>query len=240
MKALSLPAAGDDARLTSGFSDDFDHLNTERWTTIATDAGTATVGDTANGCVTLAPSDGTVADNDEVYIHTAELFKLLAERPLTFRCLLSFAEANTDDANVVLGYMSGVAANHLLDNGAGPAASYSGVVFYKVDGETVWTVENSIGTTQKTTKLDADNSLSGVDVTAGGASFQLVEFEIVPRNATYFDVWFKVDDVVVAKHTNQPLASATEMAVVIGAKNGGANNESIVVDLVQAYQKRGY
>jgi len=223
-----------------GFFEDFDHVvSADRWTKIATDSGTLTVGDAAGGVITLAPSDGTVADNDEVYLHTtAELFLFAAGKPLFVEARIQYAEVNTDDANVLFGLMNAPAANHLQDNGGGPAASYSGAVFFKEDGQTVWTVENSISTTQKTTQLTAANSLDGVAKTAGGASYTVLKIEVIPHGGGSMDISFWIDNILVAKHKDQSYASATEMAVILGAKNGGANNESILCDYIQAWQIR--
>ena len=152
--------------------DDFDHYVTaDLWTTVATDSGTVAVSDGVRGEVALTCSDGTVADNDEIYMGTTtEIFKFAANKPLYAECRLKYTEQSTDDANVAFGLKDAVAANSLLDDGGGPAASYSGALFYKVDGGTVWNVENSISTTQKTTTLDATGSLTGEAQTAGGGT----------------------------------------------------------------------
>lgn len=213
------------------FDDFVRDADTGRWTLTATDSGTATYNDGAGGTVTLAPSDGTVADNDEIYLLSVnEVFKFAANKPVYCEAYIQFTEANTDDANICFGLKDAVAANTILDDGAGPAASYSGMVMFKVDGSTVWQCENSISTTQKTTTTTT---------TAGGASYQKLRIESRPlTGTTLHDVVFFVDDVEVAKHKDQSLASATEMMLFIGAKNGSANNESLVVDYLWAWQAR--
>lgn len=237
MKMLEFAPGVSHERLYAGFSDDFTY-ESGRWTTVATDSGTTTISAQRDGVIALAPSDGTVADNDEVYLHTAEIFLFEAGKPILVEARLQFSEANTDDANVLFGLMDAVAANSILDDGGGPKASYSGAVFFKVDGGTTWSVENSIAGTQKTTNLDGDQPIAGSAQTAGGASFQRLRIESRPITSTKHDVLFWIDGVLVAKHKDQPLASATEMSVVVGAKNGGANNESIVVDQIFAYALR--
>lgn len=245
MKLVEIPSALDAGRLAHGFFDDFDHyVDADRWTLVATDSGTAAVGDAAGGVITLTASDGTVADNDEVYLHsTNELFLFASGAPLFVEARLNFTEANTDDANMMFGVANAVAANHLVDDGAGPLASYSGAVFYKVDGQTYWTVENSDSTTQKTTALDGSHeSVIGSPFAASaqtaGGGYQTLRIEWIPKSSTKADVLFWIDGAPVAKHTDQAYANATEMAVVFGVKNGGENNESMLVDYVGAYQYR--
>jgi len=70
MKGLLLPDSAQKYTRTFGFVEHFDGLNSARWTSTLTDSGTAAVGDEVGGVVTLSPSDGTVADNDEAYIAT--------------------------------------------------------------------------------------------------------------------------------------------------------------------------
>ena len=244
MKALEIPSIADIGRLYSGFYDDFESENTARWTTTATDSGTSTVGAGIGGFITLAPSDGTVADNDEIYLLTQEVFMFVNDRPIIVEAMIKWTEANTDDANVAFGLMDAVGANSILDDGAGPKADYSGAVFFKVDGGTTWSVENSDSTTQKTTDLDGTqpamqgSNATGTAQTASGGSFQRLRIEWLPKTSTKADVMFYVDGVLVAKHVDQAYANATEAALFVGAKNGGANNEAIVVDYVFGYQKR--
>lgn len=210
------------------------------WVTTLTDSGTATVGDAVGGVIALVPSDGTVADNDEAYIESAnEVFKFAADKPLLFEARVQFAEANVDDANVLVGVMDAVGANSLQDNGAGPPSSYSGAVFVKVDGGTVWQVETSNAGTQTTTELLATNTnnLAKRNVTAGGASYQVLRIEYMPYSSTNAYVSFFVDGVLVAQH-DYIFTSATEMQIGIGVKNGGANNETLNVDYVVCTQER--
>jgi hypothetical protein len=153
--------------------DDFFGLDTTTWLTTTTDSGTvAEDADGINGIVTLTPSDGSVGDNDEAYLYTNEWAKFLADKPFSLMARLQYAEAATDDANILFGIGEGFgAANTLQDNGAGPPADYDGCCFFKVDGETRWRFESSLGTTQETTILN---------VTAGGAGFVCLGIDVVP------------------------------------------------------------
>ena len=210
------------------------------WVTTLTDSGTASVGDAVGGVIALVPSDGTVADNDEAYIESAnEVFKFAGDKPLLFEARVQFTEANVDDANVLVGLLDAVGANSLQDNGGGPPASYSGAVFVKVDGGTVWQVETSNAGTQTTTELLSTNTnnLAKRNVTAGGSSYQVLRIEYMPYSSTNAYVSFFVDGVLVAQH-DYIFTSATEMQIGIGVKNGGANNETLNVDYVVCTQER--
>jgi hypothetical protein len=230
-------------RLRNQFTiqDDFTRdVDSADWVTTLSDSGTASVGDAAGGIIALVASDGTVADNDEAYIESAnEVFKFAADKPLLFEARVQFTEANTDDANILVGLMDAVAANSLQDNGAGPPASYSGAVFFKIDGGTVWQTETSLSTTQTTNELTSTNvnNLSKKAQTAGGSAYQVLRIEYMPYSSTNAYVTFFVDGVAVAQH-DYVFTSATEMQIALGVKNGGANLETLNVDYVSCSQER--
>jgi len=192
--------------------------------------------DGIGGLVTLTTGN---TDNDECYLHaTQECFLFAAGRPIIFETRLKYTEANTDDANVCCGLMDAVGANSILDNGGGPAASYSGAVFFKVDGGTLWNCETSIGGTQTgTTLLSSANSLDGANKTAGGGVFQVLRIEVDPTSATSAAVSFYIDGSLV-KETTLTYTGATEMKPFVGVKAGGANAEVVTVDYIAAYQGR--
>lgn len=238
MKALTLPEELLLGRRMYGFFDHFTwYITAHNFTTVVSDVGTVAVGDGANGIVVLTPSDGTVADNDEAYLKGAnEVFKFAADRPTIVEALVQFTEANTDDANIIFGLKDAVAADTLLDNGGGPAASYSGMVFFKVDGGTNWQCEHSIAGTQNTVELTAANSLTKRAITAGGASYQKLRIESRPYTSTKHDVLFFVDDVLVCSMKDQVYTNATEMQFCLGVKNGAGNLETLNCDYAAAYQ----
>lgn len=236
-KHVQIPEAALLMQRVHGIADDF-YEEGGAWATTATDSGTSTVGDAVGGTVVLAPSDGTVADNDEIYFHQAvESFKFADGKPIEGEVRIQFSEAATDDANVIVALLDGWAANALQDNGAGVKASGSGCGFFKVDGGTNWKVFFSDSTTQEIVELTAANSLTGTAQTAGGASFQRLGFKVL-ANGTRLEVQFFIDDVLVYRMADKTFANATEMELGIGAKNGGANNESIVVDYAYCFQAR--
>lgn len=201
-----------------------------------TDTGTVAIGDTARGVAVLTPSDGTVADNDEAYLATPnELFIFAAGRPLYGRFRIQFTEANTDDANIAVGFQNAVGANSIVDDGAGVKTSGSTLAIYKVDGGTKWICAsacNGVATTTTST------------TTAGGASYQTLEIVCQDFDTTNMEVVFKCDGVRLKDSNNNdirhfvPIANATEMSLWAGVKNGGANLETLNLDYWYGAQKR--
>jgi len=203
--------------------------------------GTAAVADGVDEQVTLTPSTGT-SDNDEAYLASKyEKFKFLADRPIHFEQDVQYAEANTDDANVIIGFKDAVGADTLLNDGGGPAASYYGCVFFKVDGGTVWNAEVSIGGTQYTKTLDADVAINNIAQTAGGSAFVKFEIDVYPKGGSSggkFDAVFSIGGIPVAKFTDIDDGTPTEMQPFFGLKLGSAVQQTIVGRPWMCYQKR--
>ena len=240
IKLIERNALAFDIERTVSVIDDFnEYTSGGKFTSVLTDSGSATVSDGAKGILALVPSDGTVADNDEAYIKTTkEIFKIADGKPCQWKALVQFTEANTDDANVFVGLKDAIAANSLVDDGGGPPSSYSGAVFFKVDGDTLWQAEYSNGGTQNTVRLSAANSLDKLDKTAGGSAYQKLESLIQPKTSSLCDVFFWIDNVLVCKMVDQSYSSATEMQWGAGVKNGGGNLETLNIDLVEVAQAR--
>lgn len=169
---------------------------------------------------------------------SAKLAVLAAGKPLHFAARIQFAEAATDAANLFVGLFSGTVADAVGNNGAGPPANYSGIGFFKVDGETEWNVEASVSTTQRTQKLNADGSLTDAAVVAGNANYQLLEIEVLPKTATKADVMFKVDGATVAKFTDWTYTSIAAMALVAVVRAGSASAEVLKTDFIKFCQVR--
>jgi len=235
-KLIDLPDALK-LRRQFGIFDEFDtYVSTERWTTTTDAGGTASVSGAGVGGILAVVTDAD--DNDETYVETtAELFKFAADKPLLFEARVQFAEAATDAANILIGLMDAPGADSLVDNGSGPKASYSGAVLFKVDSGTVWQAESSIGSSQTTTLLDASGSLDGSAKTAGGATYQTLRIEFQPITSTDGEVRFFIDETLVVKHS-LTFTSATEMAIVLGAKAGSATAETLNIDYVGCHQLR--
>ena len=97
-------------RRTYGFFDDFcEFVSGDLFTDISADVGAAVANvDAAGGAVTLTTG---ATDNNECYLlSTKELFLFAADKPLVFEARLKFTEANTDDANVILGILASAVA----------------------------------------------------------------------------------------------------------------------------------
>jgi len=231
-KSLTLPERFLLAPRQFGFVDHFDEfVSGDRWTSLQADAGSSVAAvDSAEGGLDLTTG---VTDNFEVYIHTTqELFLIADDKPMSCIGRLAFAEANTDDINVIFGFMSAVVVNSLIDNAGGPLATYSGAVFFKLDGELFWRFETSLGGTQTTTRLAAVSPNLATD-------FHTLQIDIRRRDATTVEIIPMIDEAggnnpnqaldnlgVKVKHTIT-LGSPTEMALMCGAKSGGANGEVV-------------
>lgn len=194
-----------------------------------TDTGTVAVGDGVNGVVTLTPSDGTVADNDEAYIERPnETLLFGANRQIYLCAKLRFTEVAAGVANIAFGAQNAVGADSIIDNGEGLKVSGSTLGIYKVDGEQVWRC------------VSANNSASTVTqstAAAVAATDYILEIEAVERDSASMTVTFKVNgeylkdsNGYVIRHTVL-IASATEMQMFAGIKLGAAtNNDTLLVD----------
>lgn len=205
---------------------EFDHFVTAQdgLTSTISDTGAVTI-DTAVGGILHLDTSATVADNDEVYVgSTYKTYKLAAGKDLWFEAEVKFTEANTDDANIIVGLSSVYAANTLQDNGAGPPANYDGIVFFKVDGGTVWQGETSNGSASQTT-------LTSLATRASGSYARLGIFVDGTTSATFFINGSAVGTIT----TTLP---DDEVGLVFGAKAGGANEEDLLVDWFRVVQLR--
>lgn len=236
MQSLRMPAWLSEKRQFQ-MADDFTwYVTAHNWTTVATDSGTITVGDAQGGIVALAPSDGTVANNDETYIKsTAEAFKIVSGCEIYGEARLQFTEGNTDDANIFFGFADAIGANTLVDDGAGLKTSFSGAAIYKVDGGTVWKCVSSVSTAQ---------TISTSTTTAGGSSYQKLRIEIRDVDGTNAEVTFFCDDLPLRDSNNKAIkhlfawSGATEMQVGAGIKNGADTTvELLNIDYIFAAQQ---
>jgi hypothetical protein len=211
--------------------DDFNwYISPHQWTSILTDSGTTAVGDAAGGVLTITASDGTVADNDEAYVKsTNETFLFADGKPISFACRIKLTETTANEANICVGLKDAVAANSIVDDGAGPPASYSGMLIFKVDGGSVFQGESSIAGTQDTdTNVGAFTSGAWTDI----------RMDWTPLSSTSGRTDYYVNGVLGGSSTFT-YTSATEMQVFLGVKNGnGTNNMALLVDCVKVRQKR--
>jgi len=196
------------------------------WVDTVSDAGTIEVTDAAGGVLSIATG---ATDNNESYVSLkSEAFKFQTNKRLFFEARVKLTEANTDDANIIVGLSDTVAANSLVDDGAGPMASYDGAVFFKVDGGTVWQAECSNAATQ-TTDTSAGTFTSG--------SWHRLTIWYDYNDGTTANVYFYVDGTLGATLT-LTISGLEEMHVLLGAKAGGANAEALLVDYVHVACER--
>ena len=167
-------------------------------------------------------------DNDEAYeVSTGESWLFAENKKLWFECKINLSETSTDAANWIIGFMDAAGQNALVDNGGGPATTYDGAVFYKVDG----TLTTFFGSSNDTTQAAATTMgtfESGVAVRLGfyydGAATTGV---ITP----YINGVAKTAQNI----TNSGLA---EMELFFGVKAGSTNEEALEVDWIKCVQLR--
>lgn len=208
------------------FDEFYTFIDDDVWVDTVSDGGTIDVGDAHGGVLSIATG---ATDNDESYVSSQhEIFKFAVDKKLFFEARVKLTEANTDDANIIVGLSDTVAADSLVNNGAGPMASYDGVVFFKVDGGVVWQAETSNAGTQNT------------DISAGAftsGSWHKLTIFYDDNDGTTASVKFYVDGVLGAT-LELTISGMDEMHVLLGAKAGGANAETLLVDYVHVVAER--
>lgn len=227
-----------------GFFEDFlaPVVSGDLWTPTVADSSSASTlalvltGTGGKGGILSLTQDAT--DNDELYYSTSvKSFKIQNGKPLMIEARIQFTELNTSGQNIIFGFMSATGANLLIDDGAGPVASATMAVIYKVDGGTVWRARSQIGAA-----VGQTDSISGK--TAGGASYQTLRVEINPYSSTNAEVIYFVDGEQLKTAAGLPIkhdlvyTNAVEMTALVGCKTGSATAEVLLVDYVSAWQKR--
>lgn len=186
------------------------------------DAATAAVGTGHGGVLSVDTVTGT--DNNDGYIHTLDqIVAFSTGKKAVIEARVRLTEAATDDANIIFGVTNTVGANFLLDAAGGPAASYDGAVFFKVDGGTVWQAESS----------DAGAQVTDSDVGAF-TSATWAKLRIAWDGAGY--VRFYLDGKLKAKQAFT--ATAVDMYLIAGVKEGGSNNETLEIDYLRVSAER--
>lgn len=190
------------------------------------DGGTIANIDGAGGVLSIATD---VNDNDESYVSSiTEVFLFSTTKNLYFEARVKLTEANTDDANIIVGLSDTVAANSLLDNGAGPMASYDGAVIFKVDGGTVWQGEASNAATQ-----DTDTDIGAFSDATWTKLGILYDF----NDGVTATVTFYIDGVS-GGSVDLTIAGLAEMHILLGVKAGDTNAETLLVDYVHVATER--
>lgn len=244
MTVLQTPASFDIGKYTFGFDEDFLwFISPHLWTDTSADSGASWAATDAAGGIATGVT-GAVDNNEAYLLTTQEIFLIAANKPIIAEATLQFAEAQTNKANVAFLLADAIAADTIVDDGAGLKASFSGAAIYKVDGGTVWKCMVSIGSTQTIVTTTA---------TAGGSSYQRLRIEIKPVTSTIAEASFFIDNgngmvpLVDASQTARPntpvkisftYTGATEMGCGVGVKAGGSSSQTVLVDRIAAYQAR--
>lgn len=216
-------------------ADDFDHYVTaDTWTTVVSDTGTVAASDAVGGILVLSPSDGTVADNDEAYLATTqEIFKVGTDCNIYAESRLK-VDQTTDDANIFFGFANAIAANTIVDDGAGLRTTGDIFAIYKVDGGSVWKCVSSVNSTQTI----GTSTTSITDNTYYSLRIEVRDVDGTNVEATYFvdDQPLRDSNNKAIKHT-VAMASATEMDLGCGIKLGAdTNHDKLYVDYIFAAQ----
>lgn len=221
------------------YSDFVDDQSDTSFIDTLTDSGTAAVGDAFGGVMVLTPSDGSVVDNDEVILRSAnEVFLFAAGKPIYGKCKLSFVETTATVYNVGFGFMNAAQTDPLGDDGAGAKLSGSTAAIFKVDGGAVWKAAT------------ANNSASTVSTSTAGAvtaTDYVLEIFGEDFSSTQMVFTFKVNGQYLLDATSGQIirhmvtvASATEMNLFVACKLGAStNNDATSVDYVYGHQYRG-
>ncbi len=221
---------------------DFDEI--PGWlTTLAADSGASVaVGDVANGIATLTTG---ATDNNEAAVYTGKkIFQFADKRGIAVEGLIQFSEAATNKANIAFGLSSAWGANLLVDDGAGPASSFSGALIYKVDGGTAWKCISSVGSTQ---------TISTSTATPGSSSYVNLRIEVTAVGDPAQDlaeVSFFLDDKPLYDSAdasrNKPIkhqmtyTNAVAMALGFYAKAGDGTTQTAKIDTLGYSQTRTY
>jgi len=168
-------------------------------------------------------------DNDATNIHTqGQSFIFATDKKFVLKCRVQLTEANTDDANWLIGVSDTVDVDLLVDDGAGPAVSFDGAFFYKVDG----TMKIGFISSNLTVQVDKADLATFVSGTIYNLAFVYDYGDGTTGSITPY-----VDGVAGAAHAIT-IAGLEEMYFVMGVKSGLTNAESLLVDYIAIAQER--
>lgn len=202
-----------------------------------TDTGTVLMGDDMNGVATLTPSDGTVADNDEVYLATPNAnFKFGTNREIYGRFKFRYTAVVAANPSLAVGFQDAVAANSIVDTGAGVKTSGSTVAVERRKSETAFRFTVACNGV-------AQSTLSNKAIAA--ATDYVVEVEVKDWDGVSMMATAKVDSEFLKDTNNNvirfqiPIASAAVMMMWAGLKLGAAtNNDTLLLDYWYGAQTR--
>lgn len=204
--------------------------------TAATNGLWASVNDGATGTLAVVDRKGgwinvptAAADNDYQYLTSAgEHFIFDTTSTVLFQAKVRLTEANTDDANIVIGLSDTVTAGIIANDGAGVASSFDGALWYKVDGGTVWQFATSNATAQ-VKNTSAATFTSGSDYVLG--------FLYSPMDAVTGKVQPFINGSFLTPHSIT-ISGLEEMHAILGVKAGGSSAETLGIDYVYVRQSK--
>lgn len=225
-----------------GFEDHMIGLASGRWSSVAADSGAsvAAYATTPFGGVVALTTGGT--NNNEAYLFTPPSFAFAANKPARTIGVVSITEANTDDSAWYYGFMSGVAADTIVDGGLTFRASSYGAFIYKVKDSNFLRCG-----------ILNNGTLTAHVTNIASTGRNTLEIAIEPLAGNRYQVNFAIDDdggqapVPAFEPTYRyPFvheadfgASPTALSLSAGIKAGGANSEVLLVDYASVGQRIG-
>ncbi len=221
-------ATASDKRSTSQVLDDFDTLNTTRWTHID---------DGATGAPRFSPPPArparwlscatAAATNDYHGFAGPVLLECLANRPFRATIRFKITENSANSSHWYFGVTDNVSGSFLTDTTGAAPANYHGAVIYKKAAAASVLMESANGTT-KTSPATQFAFVSG--------TVYELDIEFDPGDGTTGYFLFRInggpdgDNNVFIKPQPIAFTGMVPMAVIFGIKASGGNAETILVD----------
>lgn len=225
-----------------GVFDDFvSFTDTQLWTVANVGAGTTLAHEGSVGRSTLKFFTTTAANDSAILATTNEIFKFKANKAIFAESRIIFTDVNTDDGFVGFGFADAIAATTMADT-TGAITATDACLIYKLPNTTVWAFHTEIN--GSVTGLGSATIGSVSDTTAGGASFQTLRIEIVPRSSTVFEARPYVDGVQLKTSAGTPimhtitLGTATDLDFGLIHKTGHTDDFTMYCDYIFAAQVR--
>lgn len=225
-----------DRFLISKFADDFFDLNTVATTgkfqVVKGTGGTIALQATPGGAVNVPTA---ASANDYQLLATQKAaFGFVAKKPVHLECGLTLTEANTNQANVVVGLASITTTGFLLTGNGGLPTTWDGAVVYKVGGTSVWQAATSKGT-------NVNNNANVGAFTSG--TFTRVGFEFDPNDGVTGIVTPLLNGQPLIVNTKPmsltvPLSGIGALYLIMGVVAGSASAETLQLDYVEVTQTR--
>ena len=241
---MNIPAF--DPTLHQQVWDDFHKLDTVASTGLwqsVNDGATGTlalVAATVNGRINIPTA---AALNDYQLLATQQkVFKFAANKPLWFECLLQCTEANTNNANLVVGLSSITTTGFMTDSNGGLPATWDGAVWYKTGGALVLGFASSAASTA-TTKATPTVTPNDTATYASATDYRL-GFHFDPNDGVtgYITPFYNGKPCLTTGGVvyRQPitLSGLGTMYPILGVKAGSASAETLQVDYVRVLQAR--